>query len=157
MVGTVALAPAVYLSIVQCTIAWCIKTNGKLVLLTSQARFWTFPKIPAKQFEHQITKTFQDSEIFQHWIQIVLLNTKYWIQNRFFFTTIQIKLIWFLEQGTCVLSRHSQKFKLDGLQRKKKTKLAPQSWKPTFLFSEIYFQAIIFGEKNFEPPYILSH
>ena len=57
MVGTGALAHAVYLSTVQCTIVWCIKTNGKLVLLTYQARFWTFPKIPAKQFE-QRSRTF---------------------------------------------------------------------------------------------------
>ena len=51
MVGAVALATAVYLNTEKCTIVRCIKTNGKLVLLTSQARFWKLPKMPATQLE----------------------------------------------------------------------------------------------------------
>ena len=39
---------------------------------------------------------------------------------------------------------------------KEKNKLALQGWKLTFLFSETYFQAIIYENKNFELSYVLS-
>ena len=38
---------------------------------------------------------------------------------------------------------------------KAETKLTLQCWKPTFLFSETYFQAIIFAN-NFENSYLLN-
>ena len=68
--------------------------------------------------------------------------------GHFWLNIILLKL-----QYTCVLSRHSQKFKLDRLQGNQKLNGTPEL-KTVFFLHKLYFQVI--KKKNFELSYFLN-